>query len=125
MGVKLPAPMLSERGTTAGSKSTANQHVPSTAGGMSPSAKFTVVPNKDDCMFTRLHFKLDPSRYGDSATHQQVSNEQRCSPSSLQTHLGVMQHKANCVLRQTRYPTNYSNAGLYAQRKRVPNRPHN
>lgn len=101
MGVKLPVPMLSERGTTVGSKSTGNQHVPSTAGGMSPSVKFTVMPNKDDCMFTRLYFKLDPSGYGDSATHQQGSNEQRCSPSSLQTQSGVMQHQANCVLRQT------------------------
>lgn len=97
MGVKLPVPMLSERGTTVGSKFTGNQHVPSTAGGMSPSVKFTMMPNKDDCMFTRLYFKLDPRRYGDSATHQQVSNEQRCSPSSLQTQSGVMQHKANCV----------------------------
>ena len=94
MGVKLPVPMLSERGTTVGSKFTGNHHVP-------PSVKFTMMPNKDDCMFTRLYFKLDSSRYGDSATHQQVSNEQRCSPSSLQTQSGVMQHKANCVLRQT------------------------
>lgn len=74
--MKLPVPMLSERGTTVGSKFTGNHHVP-------PSVKFTMMPNKDDCMFTRLYFKLDPSRYGDSATHQQVSNEQRCSPSSF------------------------------------------
>lgn len=125
--MKLPVPMLSERGTTVGSKATVNQHVPSTAGGMSPSVKFTVMPNKDYCMFTRLYFQLDPSRYGDSATHQQVSKEQRCSPSSLQTQSGVMQHKANCVLRQTSKAPNGLQQWwpIYAQRKHVPNCLHN
>lgn len=90
-----------QRGTTAGSKSTGNQHVPTLLVECLHQSSSLWCLTKMTAWFTRLYFKLDPNRYGDSATYQWVSNEQRCSPSSLQIQSGVMQHKANLVLRQT------------------------
>lgn len=89
-----------QRGTTVGSKSAGNQHVPTLLVECLHQSSSLWCLTKMTAWFTRLYFKLDPNRQGDSATHQRVSNEQRCSPSSLQTQSGVMQHKANLVLRQ-------------------------
>lgn len=82
-----------QRGTTVGCMFTGNQHVSNTPGEMSPSVKFTTMNNSNDCIFfiTRLRFKLDPSRYGVSTTHQQGSDEQRWSFSSLQALSGMTQ----------------------------------
>lgn len=51
VGVKLPVPMLSKRGTTTGCSATGDQHMPSTAGGMSLSVKFTATHNETAFFF--------------------------------------------------------------------------